>query len=76
MRPLFKAILRSQFGETLNDYSIGAIEALSWARAIMKKCRSEADYARARRDVEEMLMRLASGTAVSFRDKAELIREL
>lgn len=60
----------------MNDYSIGAIEALSWARAIMKKCSSEADYARIREDVEEMIMRLASGTAVSFRDKAELIKEL
>jgi hypothetical protein len=60
----------------LNDYSIGAIEALSWARAIMRKCTCQDEYRRAGMQVEEMIMRLASGSAVSFRDKAELIKEL
>jgi hypothetical protein len=55
----------------MNDYSIGAIEALSWARAIVKKRGPGATT-----EIEEMIMRLASGSAVSFRDRAELIKEL
>jgi len=60
----------------MNDYSIGAIEALSWARAVMRRCGSVEEIRAARGQVEEMIMRLASGSAVSFRDKAELIKEL
>jgi len=60
----------------MNDYSIGAIEALSWAKAIIKKCSTLEEIRAARAQVEEMIMRLASGSAVSFRDKAELIKEL
>jgi len=60
----------------MNDYSIGAIEALSWARAIMKKCKCHEEYQKASIQVDEMIMRLASGSAVSFRDKADLIKEL
>jgi hypothetical protein len=60
----------------MNDYSIGAIEALSWARAILRKCCTLEEIRAVRAQVEEMIMRLASGSAVSFRDKAELIKEL
>ena len=60
----------------MNDYSVGAIEALSWTRAIMRKCGSVEEIRIVRVQVDEMIMRLASGSAVSFRDKAELIREL
>lgn len=60
----------------MNDYSIGSIEALSWANAILRKCRTAEDYAKAQEKVQDMVLKLASGTAVSFRDRAELITEL
>lgn len=56
----------------MNDYGIGAMEALSWARAVLRKCRTLEQFEEARREVEEMIMRLSSGAAVDFRRKAEL----
>jgi hypothetical protein len=60
----------------MNDYSIGAIEALSWAKAIIKKCSTLEEIRAARAQVEEMILKLVGGTALSFRDRAELIKEL
>ena len=60
----------------MNDYSIGAIEALSWARAVMRKSNTQEEIRVVRQQVDEMIMRLVNGSAVSFRDRAELIKEL
>jgi len=57
----------------MNDYSVGALEALSWARAVLRRCRTMRDFEEARREIEEMMIRLAAGAAVNFRRKAELI---
>ena len=60
----------------MNDYSIGAMEALSWTRAVMAKCKDLGFFLKARHEVEEMILRLASGAAVSFKKKTDLIDEL
>ncbi len=60
----------------MNDYSIGSIEALSWANAILRKCKTAEEFATAQAKVQEMILKLASGTAVTFRDRADLITEL
>jgi len=60
----------------MNDYGIGAMEALSWAYSTLKKCDSLESFQDAREDLKQMILRLASGAAVSFRDKSESIREL
>jgi len=60
----------------LNDYSIGAMEALSWARSILHQCRCEADYKKAKVEVDNMMMRLMLGAAVSFQEKTQMIKEL
>jgi len=51
---------------------MGAMEALSWARAVLKKCRTLEQFEDARKEVEEMIMRLMSGAAVDFKRKTEL----
>lgn len=60
----------------MNDYSIGAMEALSWVRAILKKCEDLEAFYTARKEIDEMIMKLASGAAVSFKQKARFINEL
>jgi len=60
----------------MNDYSIGAMEALSWVRAILKKCESTESFCKARKEINEMIMRLASGAAFSFKTKTRFIPEL
>jgi len=60
----------------MNDYSIGAIEALSWVRAILKKCNEIEMFIKARKEIEDMLLRLASGAAVDFKRKTDYIEVL
>jgi len=60
----------------MNDYTIGAMEALSWVRAILKKCGDLESFCMARKEIDEMIMKLASGAAVSFHTKARFIPEL
>jgi hypothetical protein len=60
----------------VNDYSMGALEALSWVRAVLRKCRKLEEFQVAEEEVNGMVLRLASGAAVSFRDKAALIEEI
>lgn len=57
----------------MNDYSMGALEALSWARAVLVRCDSREDFEGARVEIEGMMIKLASGAYVNFRMKAELI---
>lgn len=59
----------------MNDYSIGAIEALSWARLIVKKSGEKAGEDAAQQ-IELMIMKLTVGAAISFRDKVDMIKEL
>lgn len=42
----------------MNDYSIGAMEALSWVMAILKKSESPESFRKARKRINEMIMRL------------------
>lgn len=60
----------------MNDYSMGALETLSWVMAVLRKCRSLEDFQGAEDEVNGMVLKLASGAAVSFRDKAALIEEI
>jgi len=60
----------------MNDYSLGSLEALSWARALLRKCSTVEDFKTARETIIEVWMRIASGSAVNFKDKAERIQEL
>lgn len=60
----------------MNDYSIGAMEALSWVRATLKKCEDLEAFCEARKEIDEMIMKLASGAAVSFKQKTKFIPEL
>lgn len=60
----------------MNDYSIGAVEALSWAYAVLQGCEGLESFRAARREIEGMIMRLASGAAVSFKRKTDFIPEL
>lgn len=60
----------------MNDYSIGALEALSWAKSVLRKCRTLDEFEAARKEMEEMFMRLASGVAVDFKRRSELIEVL
>lgn len=59
----------------MNDYSMGAMEALSWSYAILRKCRTVEDFQAAQREMGEMLMRLSTGAAVSFKTRVEFIPE-
>ena len=59
----------------MNDYSMGAMEALSWARARLKQCISLGEFKVARDEVNETLLRLTSGVAVNFGDRLELLRD-
>lgn len=60
----------------MNDYSIGAMEALSWAKAKLKECATIRDFRKAREEILETLDRLSSGAAVNFRDKVREIPEI
>jgi hypothetical protein len=60
----------------VNDYSMGALEALSWVRAVLRKCQTLEEFQVAVQEVNGMVLRLASGAAISFRDKAALIEEI
>ena len=60
----------------MNDYSMGALEALSWARIQLRKCDTQKDYEKTREEIGEMMIKLVSGAAVSFRDKVELSQEI
>lgn len=60
----------------MNDYSIGALEALSWAKQLLENCESEAQYERAKVEIAEALLDVVSGGAVSFRDRLTMIPRL
>lgn len=60
----------------MNDYSIGALESLSWARAVLSKCKTLEEFKATRKEIEEMIMRLTSGAAVDFKRRAEFIEVL
>jgi hypothetical protein len=60
----------------MNDYTIGAMEALSWAYAILERCKELKDFIEARNEVRDMIMRLSTGAAVSFKRKTEFIKGL
>ena len=60
----------------MRDYEIGAMEALLWAFAKLRKCGNLEKFRAAKEEVEEMVIRLTSGVAVNFRDKSEFIPEI
>ena len=60
----------------MRDYEMGAMEALSWAFAKLRKCGNLEEFRAAKEEVEEMVLRLTSGAAVNFRDKSEFIPEI
>ena len=55
----------------MNDYSAGALEALAWCRARLMRCQKLREFKEARKEIEEMILTLASGAAVSFKEKTE-----
>jgi len=52
------------------------METLSWARAILKRCRTQAEFETARKEVEDMIMQLSTGAAVSFKKRIQFIEEI
>lgn len=60
----------------MNDYSIGAMEALSWTYATLRKCENLETFQFAKREIGDMIMRLASGAAVDFKRKSDFIEVL
>jgi len=60
----------------MNDYSIGAMEALSWAKQLLENCEEMSQYERAKREVDEALLDLVGGGAVHFRDRLTMIPKL
>ena len=59
----------------MNDYSIGAMEALSWARGSLKHCKTVKEFKEARDEINRTLLKLAAGAAVNFKEKAELLND-
>ena len=57
----------------MNDYGMGAMEALSWAQGILETCKSIEDFEKARREINHTVKRLMEGAAINFRKKIELI---
>lgn len=54
----------------MNDYSIGAMEALSYAKAVLDKYGAR----KGRKMIDETLSKIVSGTAVNFKEKTGEIR--
>ena len=52
------------------------MEALSWAYAKLRRCRSLEEFQAAKEDVEGMVIRLTAGAAVNFKNKSEFIPEI
>ena len=59
----------------MNDYSMGAMEALSWARSVLKQCSTLEGFKEARDEINRVLLKLAGGAAVDFKEKAELLSD-
>ncbi len=57
----------------MKDYNVGAMEALSWAYALLERCNEAEDFAKARERIKDMILRLAMGAAESFRRKMEFL---
>jgi len=57
----------------MNDYSQGALEALAWARKVLRNCESVREFRRARGEIEDSLLKLTHGAAVNFSDRAEAL---
>lgn len=53
----------------LNDYSLGALQALSWAKQTLKKH----GYKQGLTMIEETIQKIVSGVAVDFSKKIEKI---
>jgi len=53
----------------LNDYSMGALEALTWVRSLL----DQYDKRRIKREIIDALDKLHSGVALNFRQKIELM---
>jgi len=60
---------KATLGISMNDYSIGALEALSWVLAILTR----EDPAIARQEIQEAVDRITGGTAINFKRKLELL---
>ena len=56
-------------GISMNDYSIGALEALSWVLALLTR----EDPIIARQEIQEAVDRITGGTAINFKRKLELL---
>jgi len=56
-------------GISMNDYSIGALEALSWVLALLTR----EDPTIARQEIQEAVDRVTGGIAINFRRKLELL---
>jgi len=60
----------------LNKYNNGAMEALSWAYAKLRKCESIEDFQGARNEIKDMIMHLSNGAAVRFKRRAYFMEVL
>ena len=56
-------------GIPMNDYSIGALEALSWVLALLTK----ENPITVREEVQEAVDRVTGGVAINFKRKLELL---
>lgn len=60
----------------MDDDSIRAREAHSWAYAVLKSGDGFEAFQSARKEMGDMIMHLASGAAVSFRKRSDFIEQL
>ena len=61
--------MQSLSREIMNDYSMGALEALTWVRSLL----DQHDKRRIKREILDALDKLHSGVALNFRQKIELM---
>jgi len=48
---------------------MGAMEALSWIRTVLRKCKTLEQFESARKEIEEMTMTLSSGGGHQLQNK-------
>ena len=53
----------------MNEYSVGAMEALSWIRSVLRKCKTLEQFESARKEIEKMTMTLSSRGDKQTRNK-------
>ena len=57
----------------MNEYGIGAMEALSWAKEVLKECRTPEEFRKAYTEIDATIGKLMTGAAINFQKKMDQI---